>query len=132
MIYVTQQQRDNAIEARDVMWPSVPPENVSPNLDCYRDDDNGTPPVCNTLACFGGWCAWWPSYQEQSVAAGKYGQPTMAGIAPPDAACKCLFGIHGLFDRRGYVGSDRGFLGTDHELVTHRLNWLIENSEVVA
>ena len=58
MIKVTQLQRDNALDALNNMWPSVPPENVVDRLCTWRLDEFGTQPDCGTAACFGGWCAW--------------------------------------------------------------------------
>lgn len=126
-IKVTAQQRANAIEARDVMWPSVPPENVALDLREWRKEDLWSqPPNCGSVACFGGWCGWWPSFFEQ------------AGERTNWNALEKLFhprfdDVHSsIFELRGTFPSDDSFQGTDHELVTHRLNWLIENSEVVS
>lgn len=130
-IKVTAQQRANAIEARDVMWPSVPPENVMGRLRTWRNDEGA--PSCGSLACFGGWCAWWPEFQAQGVSAHpEHGWPVMTctdGCGVADA----LFGHSRLFDVRNCAGEadeTAPLRSTDHELVAHRLNWLIENSEV--
>ena len=132
MIRVTKQQRANAIEARDVMWPSVPPENVEPALAAWRRHGSGKP-SCGTVACFGGWCAWWPGFRAQGVRADELGAPTFGNSAMPSEASCQLFGLSEMFRSRGGSGIDRqaSYELTDHELVTHRLNWLIENSEVI-
>jgi hypothetical protein len=131
MIYVTQQQRDNALEALNVMWPSVPPRSV--DLGKWRDEDSprlrNKPPTCGSIACFGGWCAWWPSFRAQGVRTSSYGAPKMKGSpewSGADDASSFLFGDRFLFTaRRG--GED----GTDHEIVTNRLKKLIANSKVM-
>jgi hypothetical protein len=131
-IQVTAQQRANAVEALEVMWPSVPPENVIRHLNHWREDAKGTPPTCGTVACFGGWCAWWPSFMNQGVKAASGGAP----ISPSQAAGQrhaeqFLFGDPEMFDPRGCHPADQRFKGSDHDLVTNRLKWLIESSEVV-
>jgi hypothetical protein len=134
-IKVTAQQRTNAIEARDVMWPSVPPENVYENLLHFGNGFGDVMPEkvdCKTVACFGGWCAIWPEFARQGMVVVR-GIPCFGGHFGVDAAIG-LFGA-GIFAVRGrFQHDDRFQLGgwiTDHELVTRRLNWLIENSEVV-
>lgn len=129
MIRVTKQQRANAIEARDVMWPSVPPENVIPELASWRRGRRGRPD-CGSVACFGGWCAWWPSFRAQGVRSNAFGAPVFRGDF---GASSTLFGSSDLFVPRGSSSSDvhAPYRCTDHELVTYRLNWLIENSEVI-
>lgn len=130
--WVTQQQRDNLLEALNVMWPSVPPENVPAGLSVFRQDFDYGAPNCGTVACFGGWCAWWPSFRAQGVWAGDVGRPEMEAGFPGDVS-ELLFGHAMMFKARGHAGMmDVGFRGTDHELVIHRLNWLLENSEVAA
>ena len=129
MIQVTQQQRDNALDALNNMWPSVPPENVYPGLNAWVRDAGQ--PNCGTVACFGGWCAWWPAFRDQGVvASASSGAPTILGRH--FGVASDLFGNYDLFHPRGEHEADMGFEGNDHELVTHRLKWLIENSEVVA
>lgn len=131
MIRVTKQQRANAIEARDVMWPSVPPENVMPELGSWRRGGRGKP-TCGTVACFGGWCAWWPPFREQGIGCNWAGAPTTQNPHVM-AADEQLFGEREMFSIRGYCPADATASKscTDHELVTHRLNWLIANSEVI-
>lgn len=130
MIEVTQQQRDNALDALHIMWPSVPPRNVYPRLTRWAKDTNGAP-SCGAVACFGGWCAWWPAFQAQGVRATPFGPRMDAGEEWGDAVAHFLFGDRRLFWPRGAAG-DIKFEGTDHELVTHRLQELIKNSEVAA
>lgn len=130
-IEVTQQQRDNALDALHNMWPSVPPENVFPDLGDWRDAESDAKPSCKTVACFGGWCAWWPAFRRQGVRTFASGAPRPIGGGFSSDVALRLFGSAGLFTRRGMFNADRGFRGTDHELVTNRLHWLIENSTVV-
>lgn len=135
-IKVTSQQRANAIEARDVMWPSVPPENVPRFLEIWRVGYPSAAVDCGTIACFGGWSELWPSFREQ------------LGLTPSDqelSSMEKLVSLYGppgferddcgdtedLFSRWGGHCADWTFKGTDHQLVTNRLNWLIENSEVL-
>lgn len=137
MIRVTQQQRRNAMAARFQMWPSVPPENVIRNLSNWRADDSNFRPDCNTVACFGGWCAWWPFFREQGVRADAEGMPYI-GEGEPDQhgtfVALHLFGHRALFLPRGDHPADPHPWDddrvTDHKLVTRRLDWLIANSEV--
>jgi len=130
---VTQQQRDNALEALHVMWPSVPPENVFPDLADWRDGGlTLKAPHCGTAACFGGWCAWWPSFRAQGVHPTYYGAPDMneSGMLCSEVS-QALFGHVGMFAGRGGFPGEWQTKWTDHEIVTRRLQWLIENSEVV-
>ncbi len=130
MIQVTRQQRDNALDALNNMWPSVPPENVAIQLRKWREDDTATMPDCGTVACFGGWCAWWPAFRAQGVVAVGPGAPSH--FPSGDSVAHVLFGDYRIFYRRYHHESDSMFKGTDHELVTRRLKWLIKNSEVIA
>lgn len=129
-IKVTAKQRENAHEALR-MWATVPPENVYPELSYWRMDRSNAPPECGTVACFGGWCAWWPEFARQGVKVGAFGWPTITRREGYGTA-GYLFGAEQLFyPRASGCAADRVFAGTDHELVTHRLNWLIANSEVI-
>lgn len=121
-IRVTAQQRANALECLNVMWPSVPPENVYPRLGFWRKGDATRPATCGTVACFGGWCALWPPFKAQGIAASSLGMPIVYGGAPA-----ALFGADDsiFFVRRPQEH------GTDHEVVTKRLRALIKNSVVV-
>lgn len=131
MIQVTQKQRDNTLEALNVMWPSVPPENVAKHLGYWRDWAFKEKPHCGTIACFGGWCAWWPSFRAQGVRADiEDGGPRIPrGYGA--VVSKRLFGHYDLFRIRGAIDIDDNHKSvSDHELVTCRLKWLIANSEV--
>lgn len=142
---VTAQQRANAIEARDVLWPSVPPDSVVTNLRTWYEDQgcdlsqNYEPRLsqegwCGTHACFGGWCAMHQPFREQGLAR-RFGAVLLTDPATGHtrgSGDSFLFGDDYLFNRRGQHEADECFEGTDHELVTHRLNWLIENSEVIS
>lgn len=118
MIKVTAQQRANAIEARDVMWPSVPAQNVAKNLADWREppDMEYEAPDCGSVACFGGWCQHWPSFKKQLP---------YEGVWPMYGSARELFGYSEMFRARQLHEK-----GTDHEVVTARINWLIANSEV--
>lgn len=134
-IRVTQQQRDNAHEALNVMWPSVPPQNVIKDLGAWREKPD-KPLDCGAAACFGGWCAVWPPFVAQGVTKGEFsGMPLAPGGAYLEAA-EFLFGHDRMFYARRLSAVehiDKSFSGgTDHELITHRLKWLIENSEVIS
>ena len=124
-IKVTQQQRDNALLMLNKYWPSVPEANVVPQLATWRHDSARRKPTCKTVACFGGWDAVVPEFRAQGVRPVRNcGAPNVSGFS--------LFGTPGLFSSRGSFVSDNDFTGTDHELVTRRLQWLIANSEVVS
>ena len=124
-IKVTQRQRDNALLMLHKYWPSVPEANVVPQLATWRYDSARRKPTCKTVACFGGWCAVVPEFQAQ-------GARPVRGVGAPNVSSFDLFGEPGLFSSRGRFESDADFTGTDHELVTRRLQWLIAHSEVVA
>lgn len=151
MIYVTKQQRANLLQARDVMWPSVPPKNVYPSLRFWRkENDKDTPcqsePTCGTVACFGGWCAFWPEFQKQGIEPNEVGAPTITIGGMFKSPSTALFGVSGLFTVRGHFYSNdgapvdgliisafkelNGRVPTDHELVTQRLNWVLRNTRV--
>jgi hypothetical protein len=132
MIFQTEQQRKNTLEALNVMWPSVPPENVYPALGDWREGNSKKRrPNCRTIACFGGWCAWWPHFKSQGIGPDEDGAPkTRAGGSEMEAS-QLLFGWEHAFRWSGGAEPDRNFRGTDHELVTHRLKWLLANSKVL-
>lgn len=127
-INVTQQQRDNQLEARDVMWPSVPEANVDKGLSSWGYFSRQGPPTCGTIACFGGWVEAWPPFREQL---GLDYRST-----PGWSRLRSLFssgeGKHddAIFNSRRGHPADDGFEGTDHALVTNRLNWIIDNTVV--
>jgi hypothetical protein len=132
-IKVTAQQRANALEALNVMWPSIKPEKVVSDLQMWT----AVPEDCNSPACFGGWVARWPEFQKQGVHAGLLnGEPILrvrGRTMYANEVAGVLFGERSLFDvRRGFpylIEADRRV--SSHQIVTRRLQWLIENSEVV-
>lgn len=120
-IVQTAQQRANTLEALNVMWPSIRPVEVTKKLEGWR---------CGSTACFGGWCAVWPKFQAQGLSPGAEGIPMLDGAINVDAD-DVLFGDRNLFNSRDCHPADEDCDDeTDHELVTHRLQWLLENSEV--
>jgi len=132
----TTRQRANTIEALEVMWPSVPPENVCEGLKWWRKGKpTRRPPTCETVACFGGWCAWWPAFKAQGVQANEFGAPCITNARDvcyqASAVFIKLFGDYDICAPVGNFECEMDFKGTDHELVTHRLKRLLENSEVV-
>ena len=131
-IQQTKQQRENTLDARYVMWPGVPPKNVARRLEFFREDgEEHLPPHCGTIACFGGLCAWWPPYRAQGVYTEPVnGAPRLSGIGSAFDVANKLFGQSELFDAVGEHPADDKSLSA-HENVTRRLNWLLENSEVI-
>ncbi len=128
----TEQQRKNLEEALNVMWPSVPPENVSPSLGEWRHETgmairsaSSSPPSCGTIACFGGWCAWWPYFREQGVSSDGSGMPITSGYL---GVAEVLFGDARIFAGRGAYVSDAlvPVDTSDHDLVTARLKYALE------
>ena len=106
------------------------------------------PPTCDTIACFGGWCAWVPEFREQGVQASVVGAPFIdtpsyfEGFTNVAAAqvSEMLFGVSFMFKPRGDVPMSRdlgeslfgaldGHL-SDWQVVMNRINWLIKNSAV--
>ena len=131
VIQVTPHQRAIAIEALEVMWPSVPARNVYPRLFRFRGGTGRltSVPDCNTVACFGGWCPWWPAFAKQGVDVDMNGSPMVRG-RPAMSVTLHLFGDPTLFFARHGVELV-GFADlSDHEIVTLRLKRLIENSKV--
>lgn len=135
-IEVTPQQRANALEALKVMWPSVPDENVYRELAWWRAGASHGAPDCGTVACFGGWCAWWPAFQAQGIVAHASGAPSTPSGSGTFGTSQFLFGQEDMFaPRDGHpadktAGGDQ-YKGSDHALVLRRLRWLIRNSKVV-
>jgi hypothetical protein len=130
MFIQTPQQRANTLEALNVMWPSVPAGNVEHALREWRSKDeySGAPPTCGTTACFGGWVEWWPPFREQIGLSAKSG--VMGWEDGQSLFHKSGSSSYDMFAPRNCHAADYGFEGTDHELVTHRLQWLLDNSEV--
>lgn len=140
-IQVTAQQRANAIEARDIMWPSVSEKNVDRDLEDWRVGESSTAaPSCNSIACFGGWVEWYPKFRQQIPEGCLKGGWSWSSVVElfhgPLPTMRISDGsqrmLPEIVNTRGYFPSDIGFTGSDHALVLRRLNWLIENSEVVA
>ena len=81
-IKVTAQQRANAIEARDVMWPSVPAKNVVNRLYPWRLGSAHEAPTCGTAACSA-------SPQAQSLTHSEHTRPRFSRpLKPPCATQK--------------------------------------------
>lgn len=122
------------VESAQRMWATIPVANV--NLGTWRKSEPAAPgpeqgaPGCGTIACLGGWCAWWPEFMAQGVAATRGGSPhfpadkrsTHADVAEE------LFGARYMFDTRSpeeYEESD--FQGADgkpiddYDVVSYRL-----------
>lgn len=119
----TPQQIENIHEALR-MWATVPPENVAGSLGAWSN--SGGRPHCDTHACFGGWCAWWPAFRAIGVRADPVGRPQTRNSWGHEVASE-LFGDDCAFDARGMHPADRWFTGTDHALVVHRLNWMLNH-----
>jgi len=125
----TAQQRANTEYALNVMWPRVSPDKVTANLAdwCWDPEDCGSP------ACFGGWVVRDPFFLNQDIEDTGAGAPVVVGGVDRYEAARHLFGDYHLFRVRGAHPCDsEGFEGTDHKLVTHRLQYLLANSEVVS
>ena len=110
----------------------VKPETVIRELAWYRegptedfDFDPFTPPTCNTPACFAGWLPHLPSFRALGVTPTPEGVPEFGGMNFGSLGVH-LFGSYNLFDRRGGP-LDKGFTGTDYELVLHRLEKALES-----
>lgn len=122
---ITAKQKANLEEALYVMWPSVPEENVSKDLIYFREnEDFYTQVSCNTIACFGGWCVWWPSFKT-AFGLDRSGPYRWFHIQ--------IFGedVSYLFNPRDVHPADATFTGSDHACVTNRLKWTLERVEVV-
>jgi hypothetical protein len=119
------------------MWKTIPPENVSYQLETWRLDNNSgqpdVPPTCNTIACFGGWCAWWPAFRQQGVKSFFDGSPSfrvdLDNYDMPYKVSQVLFGDRRLFNPRGLFGNEKTKGLTDHEVVMKRLVALLKEAE---
>lgn len=147
MIQVTPLQRANAIEALNVMWPAIRPDQIIERLldwRCEPDSDGelstsnvdlDQPPKCGTVACFGGWCEWYSPFRAQMGLDPAEGEADIVALHSLFGACPGVLDegdSQNIFSVRGYgFPSDNDFEGNDHELVSNRLRWLIENSTVV-
>lgn len=150
---ITKQQRENLVEAIEVMWPSIPPENISRNLaewrddldptnDVFADDDetkvSSVAPDCKTIACFGGWCAWWPSFRAQGVFSTLSGIPSIGtswlGHESIDVSEE-LFGYRQMFYMNGHADIDQELENfedlNDKQIVQARLQFILANSYIV-
>lgn len=127
----TQQQIDN-IEEAIVMWKTVPPENVYPGLDDWRDlskELRADTATCNTVACFGGWCCHWPAFKAQGIKAESDGRPGLLDLSGSQVA-EYLFGDRDLFLPRGVHPTDRNSrLVNDHTVVMNRLKLLLAKAK---
>ena len=149
MIKVTQLQRNNALSAKK-MWNSVPEAKVMPGLNGWNslsvredgdgEDDKEMTPDCNTICCFGGWCAYWPEFRAQGVIAVWGGMPAFEGLYAGEVD-KVLFGCDDLFAIRGEGDAEKLLEekdqdaydeASDWQIVMNRINWLIKNSVVTA
>jgi hypothetical protein len=131
MIKVTQQQKLNQLSAKE-MWLTVPTENVSWNLGDWREDNHfnykNSPPSCGTIACFGGWCAWWPYFRAQGVGSNNRGVPDNGtSLSVPGD----LFGC-GFLGETAFYSRHPSEKGTDWQVVMTRINRMLKNSEVAA
>lgn len=146
---ITQRQMDNLHEALK-MWDTIPEQNVAYKLGYWRSGGPSLPPrytepTCGTVACFGGWCAWWPAFREQGVRANDSGAPQICNdkgteVAGYDVA-RVLFGHSTLFvpigaflmfDEDDNVIIEDSEFENDHAVLRHRLEYVINNSEVIA
>ncbi len=135
---LTKKQTKNLKEAL-LMWETVPAGNVTRGLDHWRKEPYAQPdlsraPTCNTIACFGGWCAHWPEFQRQGVRpAPVSGAPKIGNLDPVEVS-ELLFGHHQLFSARGNSElDDAGIYSlSDHEVITYRLNRLLKESSWTA
>jgi hypothetical protein len=127
-IVITPQQHANLLDALHVMWPSVPPENVARGFCVWSTTKFKA--TCKTIACFGGWCAEWPSFRDQGVRRdSRSGGPRIPGYYGEFEVSEVLFGFRDLFVVRGQHPADK--LGrTDHQTVSDRLRWCLKRSTV--
>lgn len=126
----TAQQIKNLEFAANVVWPSVPPENVFPRLVAYTlGGHNRTD--CEVVACGGGWLCRHPFFQDQGVCITDTGRPDWVGAGEPLGIPGELFGDPLLFAVRGLHPADAIALGaTDHEVFANRLRWNLERAKV--
>ena len=114
---VTVLQRANILSAKE-MWLKIPKAKVK--LSQWRSDrkTEREAPTCKTIACFGGWCAYWPVFQAQGLKATNFGAPMFEGgrtYTDYLNVAKILFGAPKIFSIRGYHEADEGF-GANEEL----------------
>jgi hypothetical protein len=120
----TPQQIQNLKDAL-VWWKTVPEKSV--DLSSWVDD--GTPPyTCNTIACFGGWCAVQPKLVAQGVYPDDEGCPRTDDECWPSAVAKTLFGDSRIFAMRcGHLADP--CKGSDHTAVTARIKAALKDQE---
>jgi hypothetical protein len=127
----TKQQVKN-IEEAIVMWATVPPKNVYPGLDDWRDmsqEHNSDKVTCRTIACFGGWCCHWPEFKKQGLKAERDGRPLLNEASGSKVADQ-MFGDTDLFLPRGTHPADRhSLLVDDHTVVMNRLKTLLAEAK---
>lgn len=132
-ILVTRQQRENALLALNEMLPSIPDENIYPQLGYWwrpeTDDDMPDRPHCGTVGCFGYWCGVYPPFVAQGVSISPdLGVPVVAigyQLLTGTALSLHLFGDSSLFAAR----MDHRQI-TDKQEIERRLTQLIQNSAV--
>jgi len=129
----TPKQIENIREAIK-MWETVPPENVAPGLRFWRHDgalrdSHKEAPNCGTVACFGGWCAWWPAFLAHGIEAWAGGIPRLGPLTSVATSLE-LFGKADMFNARDFNSMDRGMpaRATDHAIVMNRLKKLLKRA----
>ncbi len=127
----TDQQIKN-IEEAIVMWATIPPHNVYPGLEDWRDmskEVRADKVTCNTTACFGGWCCHWPTFRGQGLKAERAGRPVLLDLSGSSVA-DYLFGDFDLFLPRGEHPADKNsLLVDDHTVVMNRLKTLLAEAK---
>ena len=138
MIEITHKQFKNLDEAK-AMWSTIPERNVAERLSEWRNirtDKPSKAPTCKTIACFGGWCAYWPAFQEQGIHGSSVGSPTKViqgtYLKVPEVSLM-LFGVENMFVVRGYHPQDKIALPatSDWQIVMNRIDWMLENCFVL-
>ena len=144
MIEVTQLQRDNILSAK-AMWLKIPAKNVVPDLCTWRalsEKNKFKAPDCDTVACFGGWCAWNPEFIAQGIQTSAGGAPffnDQKHLQQGEEVCYRLFGDVALFAARSTNPVDKSTARrnakaykamSDWQLVMNRIDHLIANSIV--
>lgn len=136
MFTITAKQHANLLEARDKLLPTLTEKDIYPRLERWCERTGPVDSHCGSPACFGGWVARHKPFQSQGVITDGAGAPRMRitgsnGIAPPHQVAATLFGCGTLFEPRcGYSVPDEGFQGSDLELIKHRIQWVLDNSQV--
>ncbi len=145
MIQVTKLQRENLLYVMNTMWPAVPKESVTTQLDrwqtrAFRMDEDRILHVCGTTHCLGGYCAIDPYFKAQGVEQANSGAPRIPGEWFGMLVARPLFGVDWLFNYRGGVEChvpeemlevDRNTHINDWEVINLRCQYLLQHSEVV-